>query len=522
MSDDITNMLKDLLETETMLQGDSVLHHAHDLSSLSSNRSNPKTGMAPSEALPKSTELVRNLSNPTLHRRLSEPYVDQNNKLDDLVKRSLSNINSNTFATEKSVSFVDDMNSPLVDIVSFDEQDPPQQLLENSISTVSLSKTTPGSSILKSNSQTIIPDVLPLKPDDYNSDSGESDSMSSDGSESDTSSSTSDVRSPYELQNEDEDIEVTVDEEPEPSQQNSFFDNVEVDDTESVFEAVTVDDYADFDGLLDVLDDYIKLHPQSAIPSGEAFSPLPPNVQNHMLKLSISNERGPPVYPIQTMLSNPGINRLPSHQPRPERKKSRSNRSSLTIPTPNNPSHRKPSITLPDGSDDDDDDNTPLGVSSSASNSATNSAVRTTLPDGSDDDDVPLEIKVKAMNSAAIENKLTASSSDLAKQEKRKLIMEKLKEANITKAITGKYPRTQGYLYLELTPGTWSKRFCVLRDYKLVYYADGNSERMWSVANANQTPNVENAPLSPQPLVSAANLLPVTPGSLLATVSYTE
>jgi hypothetical protein len=36
--------------------------------------------------------------------------------------------------------------------------------------------------------------------------------------------------------------------------------------------------------------------------------------------------------------------------------------------------------------------------------------------------------------------------------------------------LKGRYPRIQGYLYLELKPGKWQKRFCMLKQYSLYYY----------------------------------------------------
>ncbi|KAJ3154197.1 hypothetical protein HDU86_004741 [Geranomyces michiganensis] len=40
------------------------------------------------------------------------------------------------------------------------------------------------------------------------------------------------------------------------------------------------------------------------------------------------------------------------------------------------------------------------------------------------------------------------------------------------KSIAGKYPRVQGWMYMELKPGKWQRRFFVLRDSNLYYYKD--------------------------------------------------
>ncbi|KAH6575688.1 hypothetical protein BASA82_000783 [Batrachochytrium salamandrivorans] len=42
------------------------------------------------------------------------------------------------------------------------------------------------------------------------------------------------------------------------------------------------------------------------------------------------------------------------------------------------------------------------------------------------------------------------------------------------KSLTGRFPRVQGYLYLELKPGKWQKRFCVLRDSIIYYYQEAD------------------------------------------------
>ncbi|KAI8590297.1 hypothetical protein BDZ88DRAFT_496788 [Geranomyces variabilis] len=40
------------------------------------------------------------------------------------------------------------------------------------------------------------------------------------------------------------------------------------------------------------------------------------------------------------------------------------------------------------------------------------------------------------------------------------------------KSIAGKYPRVQGWMYMELKPGKWQRRFFVLRESNLYYYKD--------------------------------------------------
>ena len=44
-------------------------------------------------------------------------------------------------------------------------------------------------------------------------------------------------------------------------------------------------------------------------------------------------------------------------------------------------------------------------------------------------------------------------------------------------SLSGRYPRIQGYLYLELKPGKWQKRFCFLKDSVLFYYRESNNPR---------------------------------------------
>ncbi|XJO71934.1 hypothetical protein BDV3_001362 [Batrachochytrium dendrobatidis] len=43
------------------------------------------------------------------------------------------------------------------------------------------------------------------------------------------------------------------------------------------------------------------------------------------------------------------------------------------------------------------------------------------------------------------------------------------------KSLTGRFPRIQGYLYLEMKPGKWHKRFCVLRDSIIYYFQEADS-----------------------------------------------
>ncbi|KAJ3319514.1 hypothetical protein HDV06_006247 [Boothiomyces sp. JEL0866] len=42
-------------------------------------------------------------------------------------------------------------------------------------------------------------------------------------------------------------------------------------------------------------------------------------------------------------------------------------------------------------------------------------------------------------------------------------------------SLKGRYPRIQGYMYFETKIGKWSKKFFILNDYKLCYYADGTN-----------------------------------------------
>ncbi|KAI8930283.1 hypothetical protein BC831DRAFT_395364, partial [Entophlyctis helioformis] len=65
-------------------------------------------------------------------------------------------------------------------------------------------------------------------------------------------------------------------------------------------------------------------------------------------------------------------------------------------------------------------------------------------------------------------------------------------------SLNGRFPRVQGYLYLELKPGKWQKRFCVLKDSFVYYYQEANrrkqmpTEFCFAVRSVNSVAVFEN------------------------------
>ncbi|KAH6584705.1 hypothetical protein BASA60_000856 [Batrachochytrium salamandrivorans] len=211
----------------------------------------------------------------------------------------------------------------------------------------------------------------------------------------------------------------------------------------STFQSATVDDYEDMDGLLNVLDKIIRRN-RSSKPSLNLDDTLQSGLQSF-------------------------------------------DRSKALSPTP-----VIPGFVLPEGSDDDDDDTDHSHQGKSAAESRI---------------------------AQVIHNEQVAQYMDAqeSKQDKISLIMAKLNEANVKKittqrpirdweivtdiisawdsansvnaivmkkygyrvtlsckSLTGRFPRVQGYLYLELKPGKWQKRFCVLRDSIIYYYQEAD------------------------------------------------
>jgi hypothetical protein len=44
----------------------------------------------------------------------------------------------------------------------------------------------------------------------------------------------------------------------------------------------------------------------------------------------------------------------------------------------------------------------------------------------------------------------------------------------VPKSISGRYPKVQGYLYVELKQGKWQKKFCALIENSIYYYTAPN------------------------------------------------
>ncbi|KAI9007372.1 ubiquitin-related domain-containing protein, partial [Gaertneriomyces semiglobifer] len=56
------------------------------------------------------------------------------------------------------------------------------------------------------------------------------------------------------------------------------------------------------------------------------------------------------------------------------------------------------------------------------------------------------------------------------------IVMKKYgyKDTVSAKAIAGKYPRVQGWMYMEVKPGKWQRKFFVLRESNIYYYKDSD------------------------------------------------
>lgn len=333
-------------------------------------------------------------------------------------------------------------------------------------------------SILKTPSKEVIPDTLPMKPEEYIM----SDEASLDDSGSD--SDTSEIECPSDEEDQDIDAEADGD---EPYAANSFFGEYEEARKSSIFA-----DGAVIDTGISLVGDF-----EAFLQKQDYESPLLPDSKK--IAPNNTSSTSPAVFTyFGSGYSTPTTPSIPERKKDVERK-----------PSPPKISNK---IT-----DDDDDDNTPLQALQEKE--PTVDRTREIINQISESNfrkvnarvyiETPHKYQSKTITSLTNAIQLiqeVTQSSDLNhewalfelcntlgierplreweivtdvlsawnQQSSNVILIKKyqFKATLSTSYLRGTYPKSQGFMYLQLTPGKWHKRFCFLRKHCLYYLSE--------------------------------------------------
>lgn len=351
--------------------------------------------------------------------------------------------------------------------------------------------------ILKTPTSTVVPCEVPLKPVDYEmmEDLQSSGSSESDSSDSSDSSDHSDgYKFPSdEDEGHEEDFEA---DDLEPETSTYFFEDGEVNDTASVFEQVTLDDYQNYDGLLETLDHYIKtkssnssLKSKDGAPPACPTASLPAYPQENMKnKATIATATKPPPKQVSKThyISNETTDTYPS---------SDDDKPIMQVKRAPNPEIHLPPAVL---------NTTEMIMSKLSEANIRKITTRIYIETAKQYKTTTINSLMTAMQ---VVNDLTTSleespawtlfeiCTDLGIERPMRdweivtdvlsawgatspnaILVKKYgyRATLSTSYLRGTYPRIQGFMYLQLKPGKWQKRFCYLKEYCLYYLEDKN------------------------------------------------